>query len=158
MTDTTNDLALTKLDIQAMRRADRVAVSHLRGAGLLRLIRGEGDRTRETQIPVPSRVDSYRDYRPGEPAGDPDRECTCHHSADVYHSIPSYWESVAAFARAGDVVSLRWIEDNNNQHVKQAGLHVDGLEVRIKRGSRVYAFLIYQTAGNPGDCARMIRR
>jgi 3-keto-L-gulonate-6-phosphate decarboxylase len=67
------------------------------------------------------------------------------------------WQTVLAILRAGDVVSLHWLANaERNQYAEGASLHVDTLQLDVKRGKRVLSFAIAHSV-NPGNTARMVK-
>ena len=50
--------------------------------------------------------------------------------------VDSVFKTISQQIKEGDVVTLVWIADNNNNHVKNAGLHCDELRLKITRETR----------------------
>lgn len=71
--------------------------------------------------------------------------------------LDDVWGSIAGFIRVGDVMTLHWRADNNNQVLIDAGLHRDELRIGIRRGRRSWTFLVAVATG-PDDTTRMISR
>lgn len=59
--------------------------------------------------------------------------------------------------KVGDVLSLAWLQDNNNDNHREAGLHHDQCFLVVQRGKHIGRFLIGDSVG-PDDTARMVRR
>ncbi|MGI5239256.1 hypothetical protein [Dactylosporangium sp. CA-139066] len=68
-----------------------------------------------------------------------------------FHDV---WRSIATFLRVGDIVRLRWHADTSTDQLTAHGLHRDDLHIEVRRGARVWTFLL-QVSVRPPD-ARMI--
>lgn len=108
---------------------------------------------RRRRIPVIAAVVGFDDDRRWHERGLP--------AATAFHMIHAarlddVWCSITAFLRARDLLTLHWRADNNNQHLRQAGLHRDELRLHLRRAKRHWTFLIEAGAG-PDTTTRMIR-
>lgn len=74
-------------------------------------------------------------------------------SAQYYH----VWRTIASLLRVGDMLTLSWVADNNNDNLRAAGLHRDELFLVVRRGDNTL-HLHLQTSVCPNNTARMIRR
>lgn len=70
--------------------------------------------------------------------------------------LDDVWRTIVALLRAGDVLTLQWRASNNNQYLRDAGLHRDELRLAIRRGQRHWTFLV-DLGTSPDNTARMIR-
>lgn len=67
------------------------------------------------------------------------------------------WQTVLMLLRAGDRVELCWTGNNGNQYTRQAGLHVDSLNLRVIRGKVIMEFALCHGVCQDNS-ARMVRR
>jgi len=155
-------------DVQALRRAETVSFYAGDSIGVIHAdLDGDDQRiyTAKQQQLFPDAVYRYR-RRLIEVAAtiagfDTDRRWHEHHlpGATAFAVIggapfDEVWRSVAAFLRVGDVLRLRWRADNNTDQLIARGLHRDELHVLVRRGKRVWTFLL-DVAVRPSD-ARMV--
>ena len=179
MTTTTTTIGtLSKEDVAALRMATAVTFHYFRGFSFIRahldpigqpFTRREqilfpekyaGSRNQSREIPVSSSVTGYT-ARGGTWRVDPEDT-----QAAAFYMIHSAqyaetWSTVAALLTTGQVVSLRWIADNNTDVLRDAGLHADELRLKTSYTSitdkRTRVFHIGAQV-SPDNSARMIRR
>jgi hypothetical protein len=146
-------------DVQALRRAEAVAFAAADGVGridasLTTLAGGEPRIYTATQQRLfPDPVGHHRRRRI-EVAADiagfdlsrrwhdhqlPGATASASISAAQFHDV---WRSVAAFLRVGDVMRLRWQADHNTDQLIAWGLHRDDLHIEVRRGRRLWTFLL----------------
>jgi len=159
-------MQLTKMDVRALRQADRVCfyhgndVSDSEAPGVIRAVKELhtsdpfGDREREYMI---TGIDSYfvnysrNGFKPTSAF------------AMEHHAQNAEWLSVAANLHAGDSLVLRWIVSNSNGHMKDADLVQDILYLEIRRTLKsgrikVLKFYIYDQIGpRARSMASMVR-
>lgn len=146
-------------DVQALRRAEAVSFTAADEVGLI-------DASLTTLVGDEPRIYTASQQRLfPEPVG-PDRRRRIEVAADIagfdlsrrwhdrqlpgaaacasiggaqFHDV---WRSVAAFLRVGDVVRLRWQADNTAGQLIARGLHRDDLHIEVRRGRRLWTFLL----------------
>ncbi|MEV4201070.1 hypothetical protein [Micromonospora globbae] len=146
-------------DVQALRRAEAVSFATADGVGLI-------DANLTTVAGDEPRIYSATQQRLfPDPVG-PDRRRRIQVAADIAgfdlsrrwhdHQLPGatacasiggaqfhdVWRSVAAFLRVGDVLRLRWLADNTTDQMVARGLHRDDLHIEVRRGRRLWTFLL----------------
>ena len=67
------------------------------------------------------------------------------------------WSTFAKLLKANDEIRLTWTAGNNNQYVKDAGLHRDELRGEIWRKGKPLYSLLLDTSVCPENTARMIQ-
>ena len=153
--------------MQALRRADTVSLSAADGGGVidaaLTTLAGDAPRiyTAKEQALFPDTCGPNR-YRRIEVAADIAGFDTARRWHD--HQLPGatatatidgaqlseVWRSVAAFVRVGDIVRLRWHADVTTDQLTSSGLHRDDLLIEIRRGARLWTFLLHVAVRPPG--------
>jgi hypothetical protein len=73
----------------------------------------------------------------------------------IYEFDPS--TRILDLLRAGDELGIVFTADNNNTHVKNAGLHFDTAHVRIIRKGKVWAEIQVAESIGPNNSARIVR-
>lgn len=156
-------------DLQALRRADTVTVRAQDGLGsiLATLTAPDGLRiyTTQQQRAFPDAT-GYQRHRhitlDAEIAGfDADRRWH-HHTLPgaaattiIDHAaLNDVWQSIAAFLRVGDVLSLRFRADSVADPLAAHALHRDELYLLVRRGQKVWTLLL-EVAVRPAE-ARMV--
>jgi hypothetical protein len=148
-------------DVRALRRADRVSFHHHQGQGYI-----HADLTtwpppeprtytprQQRLFPDPDGVDQRRRIEVDTfiVGFDHTRRWHWHErtlpgasAVHIVHSarLDEAWRSIAAFPRAGDVITLHWQADNNTGHVAAAGPHRDEPRPGVVRGRRRWQFLV----------------
>jgi hypothetical protein len=150
-----NEYKLTKQDIQALRKSDRVWVSYYNGESKLtaKIVlhnRELGDFERDYFIPVNAVFTLYDDKK--EWGYDERKVYACSELCYLYENTSQ--KTVFDSLRAGDEITLEWIADGSNGYVKNARvtfddhsytgsiLHHDRCHMIVKRGSKkLYYFL-----------------
>ena len=158
-------------DVQALRRADTVSFQAAGGGGVIdaALTAGASDRPR---------IYTAKEQALFPETCGPDRRRRIEVAADIAgfdtarrwhdHQLPGataaatiggaqlaeVWRSAAAFLRVGDVVRLRWHADVITDQLTSRGLHRDDLPIEIRRGARLWTFLL-SVAVRPPD-ARLV--
>ncbi len=181
--------ALTTEDIRALKTADRIVFQYWKGRSILRAIRDRSDYADgERQAPVYTAAEQRLFPDTSHPGDGRCRDITTDVSMYGYtpdgfqswnlHSNPealasyvilspgSGWLTVVNFLRAGDRVTLEWIADNNNDYLRDAGLHQDELRLSVARGDTSDPKKHKPVAGKflidkrvcPDNSARMIHR
>jgi hypothetical protein len=125
-------------------------------------------RGRERELNVSAHVNGYKDgttqtswyWNTDHDSWSQAPECFyMSHSAKYDHAL----QTVIASLRVGETLRLNWTADNNNDHVREAGLHVDQLELVValpEREGTPRRFRTYRitTAVCADNTARMIHR
>lgn len=65
------------------------------------------------------------------------------------------WQTICACLKAGDILSLEWIADNQSGYLVEAGLHRDQLKLIVNRGDKRLVFSIRESVCQ-NNSARMI--
>nr|BFE56378.1 hypothetical protein GCM10020063_009040 [Dactylosporangium thailandense] len=158
-------------DVQALRHAEALTFTASAGAGLIDAALtslGGGERriyTAKQQRLFPDTAGPHRRRRievAADIAGyDTGRRWHDHQLPGATASVSiggapllDVWHSVATFLRVGDIVRLRWQADNTTDQLTTLGLHRDDLSIEVRRGARLWTFLLH-VAVRPPD-ARMI--
>lgn len=158
---------LSKMDIMAIRQADRISIHHSGGKCKLVCIKtlepkGPFDDTEKRyDISISSDVRAYCLARDNSCGHDVTKSARC--SALCYTSSDrSEWSSIKLLLREGDEIELDWIADGSNQYFREAhkhtGLHIDCLYASIRRRNRVICRVILDYSITPDNSARMISR
>lgn len=146
-------MTLTKDDITAMRRANRVSFHHREGKSSITAVKenrgsevfqgGEATRSIDcrAQIQSSDRVDKVRCF-------------------ETIHSAQSSeeWRTIAALLRPADEVELHWYRDaGTTQNLTERQLHADRLYLGVyRKGKKALSFFVEECVC-PDNSARMIR-
>lgn len=164
MTETATVTGLNKVDIQALRQADRISFHRHNGESSVvctKEMRRAGpfeERERKHEIPCQDTIRAYNgpdgDYQDARAA-----QCfEMIHSAQVSET----WRTIAGLVRAGDEIELEWIANDANGYLKSATsegrqLYHDKLYLHIRRGGRRALSFYLDDSICPNNTARMIR-
>jgi hypothetical protein len=158
--------ALTSMDVKALKQCNQVSVSHRGkaryGEGTLRCVKkleqkGPFDPDERVHlIECESTVRCYKGDSEGIEQFSGDENFRCNELLFNYTSSVTEIGSLAEILRVDDVISLKWIGSHNG-YTREAGLHMDSLNVEIKRGSKRLTFCISNHTC-PDNTARMIQR
>jgi hypothetical protein len=158
--------AITKVDIAAMKKASDICFRKMRGTiGSSIECNKEIERTesnpfstRETIVlRCSDRFHSYADTMHGK-VYDIKRE-NAWDAFEMIHS-PSYceeWQTICACLKAGDILSLEWIADNQSGYLVEAGLHRDHLKLIVNRKDKQRLVFCVRESVCQNNSARMIR-
>lgn len=157
---------LTKFDIAALRKADRVVFAHWPkdGASHIRAIKDnrptEKDpfaRDVEITIACGFRLTDYSEgnaqitYDASQKGAFTAFEMIhCSHLSDT-------WQTIAELLREGDTLTLEWQRDARRcGHLTDAALHGDALDLRVERKNARLTFHV-DTSISADNTARMVR-
>lgn len=170
-------MGLTKLDLAALRKADSICFDHDRPrdrvnsqAGRIRCIKRltekqqlqdpYGGDERTYTINVDSRISICGNYDSAEEKRELQEKLRAFemiYAGDFYPKV----QTIISNLRVNDVISLKWIMDNNNDYVKNAGLHKDDLVIEVNRDGKQKVkrleFLVHSSVCEDNS-ARMIKR
>jgi hypothetical protein len=162
-----DSVALDKLALAALRKADRISFHHSDGKSVIRATKenkpSERDpfAPRETVITVPceARITDYE--RGGFLGTDAYRDDLRGYAAFAWlshaQSADCIWQTIASILKAGDELTLYWQRGGlSHQAMKDAGLHGDALHLRVRRGDKRLLFLIDTYCGHDST-VRMVR-
>lgn len=156
--------AITKVDIAAMKKASDICFRKMRGTiGSTIECNKEVKRTeanpfstRETIIlRCSDRFHSYADAMHMK-IYDIKKE-NLWSAFEMIHS-PAFceeWQTICACLKAGDILSLEWIADNQSGYLVEAGLHRDHLKLIVDRSDKRLVFSIRESVCQDNS-ARMI--
>jgi len=153
---------LTKLDIAALRKADRIVFAHHAGASTIRAIKENKPSEKEPfardiehEISCQWRLEDYAE-------GDSHIAYDAHRDGafSAFESVCNYdncWNTIASLLRENDVVTLEWKRDARRcGYLESATLHGDALDIRIDRGKARLTFHL-ETSICEDNTARMVR-
>jgi hypothetical protein len=150
---------ITRTDIAAIKQADRVYFQHqaLDNSSFIVCEKRGGEATPSKPFPsdihrvIPCNV-LVRVYggETGYSCSSPDT-----FSAYAYPARTDMLMTLAAFLKAGDVLTLEWTGSNNNEVMRQAGLVRDDLHVLVARGDKNFQFFMASHSCSPS--ARMVK-
>ncbi len=165
---------ITKDDIAAFKAAGSVTFHHYKGTSYIRLHTDKAfsddtpiytareqrlfpqtdvGRDRSRQIDTGHQIYGYKiDAGVWDDTSDPG--CSAFY---MFHFHSPELRTIADLLRAGDVLTLNWSADNNNDNHSEAGFHCDKLRLTVTRGDKVMTFYI-ASQGGPDNSARMISR
>jgi hypothetical protein len=147
-------------DVQALRQAEAVTFQASNGVGVIDawLTTVVGDPLRvytakqQQLFPVTAGHGRHRRIEVAADIAGYDSRRVWHdhwlpHTAAVWPlggaQLEELWRSVAAFLRVGDVLRLRWLADTTISQLASVGLHRDDLCVEVRRGKRLWTFLLH---------------
>lgn len=157
---------LTAMDIKALKQADSVSFHYSRddldstgvGGSYIRAskeIRNNPFETsRDYRIDVTSKFQTYSNHNG---RGISKEEIKFAYEWFSHCKYDDVWFTFTQIIRVGDVVSLLWVTDNNNQLVDEADLHCDSFKLVVQRGEKRLTFLM-ETSVSKDNTARMVRR
>lgn len=155
----TNETAIriTSEQAKALRKADSLVFHFNNGEHYIRAIKEDKDefgvREREVRIDVQGRVEVYGRYKHNLGEVEQCSEVCTH--AQMDKNIQTAFAGI----RKDDIVYLRWIANNNNQYLDNAGLYQDYLYLQVHRGgmnSNVKEYFI-ATSITPNNSAKMCK-
>lgn len=146
-------------DVQALRRAEAVSFAAADGAGSIdasltslagdqpriytaaqqRLFPDAAGRNRHRRVEVAADIAGFDEHRRWHDHQLPGATASVSLGGAQFHDV---WRSVAAFVRVGDIIRLRWQADNTTDPLITRGLHRDDLHIEIRRGTRLWTFLL----------------
>lgn len=170
---------LTSEDIAALRAADNVTFHHLRKSdgphSIRAYLRAYGEPPiytarqqrlfpesfasyeRMRSIAVESQASGYSTSGMGEWSTSYGAETDVRAFASVSTINPSI-RTMLGLLRAGDVITLEWVADNNTDALRDAGMHSDFLRLHVRGAKgRDLSFYVSGSVG-PDNTARMVRR
>lgn len=154
--------ALTKLDLAALRRCDRLVV-RIDGpdeTAVHAIKEPERDSTdpfaRDVYhvIPAPVRMTGIM----GGVTNDIKRHARCFSMMSLYRSQVNNISSAINTLKTGDKIAFYFYSDyGSNGYAAKAGLHVDALELHVWRGDKKVAEFVIDFGCTPNNSARMIK-
>jgi hypothetical protein len=155
---------LTLNDVKALRQCDQVSISHTGEAGFgegtircIKKLEQDGPFSpdeREYRIVCESRVTNY--IGDGIETDGYNVLFRCRELLYNYSGSSTEIGSLAMILKVGDELSLKWIGSRNG-YTREANLHMDSLNIEVKRGNRRMTFMMSQHV-SPDNTARMIQR
>jgi hypothetical protein len=150
---------ITRTDIAAIKASDRVYFQHqaFDNSSFIVCVKRGAEPSPRNPFPVdahhliPCNV-VVRVY-----GGETGYSCTSPDNFNAY-ACPARSDmlmTLAAFLKAGDVLTLEWIGSNNNQVMTDAGLVRDELHVLVQRGEKRFDFFMASRSCEP--VARMVK-
>lgn len=136
---------LTKDQITAMQKANRIVVAYSEGqteirAIITKTVKEKGHEPQEveftTVINISHRFESYEKSRRRWEI----QRVFFYLMQHGWHQGPI--ESFTRFLRPGDEITAEFIVANNNQYLEDAGLFRDSLRMLVNRGKKQYCFLL----------------
>jgi hypothetical protein len=155
---------ITRTDISAFKAADRVYFQHQAHGNASFIICEK--RAPEPSPSNPFPVDQHRviacNVLVRAYGGETGYSCT---SPEIFNAYSTPARSgvlltLAAFLKAGDILTLEWIASNNNDVMTDAGLVRDDLHVLVKRGDKRGNFQLFDFFMATHSCepvARMVK-
>ena len=147
---------VSKIDVAALKKADRVVFRHIRGESQIEAIKEADERNPFEQvraIPCGAKFVDYSERKVFGPALD------TFTGFEMFHT-PNYneeWTTIIGLLREGDELTLVWTRDGfTAQTHEDAALHGDRLSLAVKRGEKTMRFHL-ETRVCPDNTARMIR-
>jgi hypothetical protein len=173
VTTETKIAPLIPQDVDALRKADVVVFRHYKGVATIEAsLRGRLDPrvyTASEQRLFPE-VDSWERKRTIPVDGlityyDNDETCSRRTAGPEGHAVSvlgsaNYtrtWTTIANLLKPGDVLSLHFNGDRYaNKYSRDAGVHIDGLNLDVQRGKTEMSFVI-DVSVCPANSARMVK-
>lgn len=129
--------ALTKEELKALRTAGDVVLRYHEGVGTLEANKrfdpkdGFGPRELKATVAVETIFSLFADDGNGV-----DHDVQCRSAFAMVHSsgYSEEWQTIAHALRAGDMLTLHWIANNNGGVVRDAGLATDSVSLIVTRG------------------------
>lgn len=153
---------LTKIDIAALRQADRLVVAFNGGNASMRTTGVTAIKEKRPNEADPFAVDV--DHRIDAPVSVLHRSddslagAACFAFVGFYHSQHTHASSVIRTLRAGDEVQFIFAPDyHSTENLRNAGLHADVLLLVVRRDGRTVAEWELDHVTCPGNTARMCR-
>jgi len=134
---------ITKMDIKALRQADRVVFDINEIIAIKELENDPFDSERKYAVPVKYNVETY---------GKNIKIRKAFHWL-AWAKGNAVWQTITKLLRAGDEITLNWCKGwGDNELLKDAGLTEDALYLHIRRKGQVkYSFLIGTQTGRKKD-------
>lgn len=158
----TEDYILTKMDLRAMREANRVALYYNKdkeegrnGILCIKVVPNDDpydDGEKEYWIRCPSDIDTRFNPRAEEYT----------RGYDMLWSYSTQWKCLLWILRAGDAIRLVWGPDwGTTEYMKQVKLHADVMSMeirRVRRGKTEKVLLRLAQSCCPSNTARMMKK
>lgn len=158
--------ALTREDLKALRRAERVSFFRTPTRSYIKASREKTDASDfdlNHEIPAYSTIDlCVPDHKTWDDSKTPLVEVAyCHHLLYVYQE-EDHWATIAWLLKGGDRLEMYWYRDAaTNGYMKDANLHGDTLNLivhRSEKGRRKKLIFLIERQTCQDNTARMIRR
>lgn len=164
--------ALTRMDIAALRKADRVSfhynVRHVDNGERRSFIRAHKEPTYAERERDPFAREQIHEIDLG-PNGEHHRVINYGDRHDggwsafesvMAAQVTETWRTVVRSLKVGETIVMHWTRDNNSETIRKADLHVDELTVSVgkegaQNGARWYHIA---TRITPDNTARMVQR
>lgn len=169
-TITPTDTALTREQVKAIRNADTVVLrwdhTDSERPDVLELVKetertdGFGREDIRLPLPCPARVANYGQSTLGE-EGERLRKAISGDWVILNVQHQDEYRTFASFIKPGDALEQSWVVDNRNSLLKEAGLTLHELKLRVLRGGdqvKVYTFMLDASVLNPHNTADRVRR
>lgn len=151
---------ITKDDLRACKMATTVSFHHSKNGSMIRLMKKN-----EMSSPFNSDEGERKIFCDGAVycyAEDSSKmkldSVTCYEMLHFTTVENSQWHIVCHLLREGDEISLEWVGDNNNDHIRGVGYSHDELYLRIKRNGKLkFRVFLEDSIGPSNSLARMIR-
>jgi hypothetical protein len=150
-------MALTKIDISALKKADRICFRTYKGESNIECVKRIKSEKEKIENPYSDEIrhnisvkHNLQDYG---------RIKIVENNFEAFELVYDYSEemqSIIAFLKENDEITIVWVRDNNNQYVDGVRLHVDVLKIRINRGDKTFLFIINHSVCEDNN-ARMIK-
>jgi len=148
--------ALTKIDVAAMKKADRIVFRHYRGESQIEAIKEADERNPFEQVRIVACSAKFVDYSDRKVFG-PALDTFTGFEMKMHPGYDEEWLTIVSLLREGDELTLVWKRDAGScQNFKDAGLHGDSLSLAVKRGEKTLTFFI-ESSVCPDNTARMIK-
>jgi hypothetical protein len=134
-------MALTKIDISALKKADIIYFRTHKGESNIECVKIKSEKEK---IEDPYRDNIRYNISVKHNLQDYGRIKIVENNFMAFGLVYNYsevMESIIAFLKENDEITLVWVRDNNNQYVG-VSLHVDVLKIRINRGDKTFLFII----------------
>ena len=147
---------LTKIDVAAMKKADRIVFRHVRGESQIEAIKEADERNPFEQNRIVACGAKFVDYSDRKVFG-PALDTFTAFEMKMHPSYDEEWRTIVSLLREGDELTLVWTRDAYKcQNLDAAQLHGDSLSLLIKRGEKTMRFTL-EWSVCPDNTARMIR-
>ena len=136
---------ITKIDIAALRKADRISFLREDSGTRISMVKKAGDPTEANPFPQDVHYNVACDARIADYTGSMwGRQHDCYRAAchTTSAQLDEEWQTVASLLKPGDELTLAWVAGNDSPALREKGVIIDELRLNVSRDGKRLVFLL----------------